>query len=166
MKKTIAILLSLVMILGLAACGNSASRTEQSSTEENPVSTESMEEPVEGSNTDVENTDASEVQSENADQKTRRRKQMRLMHRRGKFWLLTFLLPIYYEGRSGTYMYDAPGGVLLGICTDEYSFLFSLEHDPWNVQQTLGRKENDRCVRMADAFYSSFYRRVWGVLFP
>lgn len=43
MKKTIAILLSLVMILGLAACGNSASRTEQSSTEENPVSTASME---------------------------------------------------------------------------------------------------------------------------
>ncbi len=35
MKKTIAILLSLVMILGLAACGNSASRTEQLSTEEN-----------------------------------------------------------------------------------------------------------------------------------
>ena len=27
MKKTIAILLSLVMILGLAACGNSASQT-------------------------------------------------------------------------------------------------------------------------------------------
>lgn len=55
------------MIFGLAACGNSASRTEQSSTEENPVSTASMEESVEGSNTDVENTDDSEVQSENTD---------------------------------------------------------------------------------------------------
>ena len=60
MKKTIAILLALVMILGLAACGNSASRTEQSSTEENSVeSTASVEESVEGSNTDVENTDDS-----------------------------------------------------------------------------------------------------------
>lgn len=68
MKKTIAILLSLVMILGLAACGNSASRTEQSSTGENSVeSTASMEASVEGSNTDVENTGASEVQSENTD---------------------------------------------------------------------------------------------------
>ena len=68
MKKTIAILLSLVMIFGLAACGNSASRTERSSTEENSVeSTASMEESVEGSNTDVGNTDASEVQSENTD---------------------------------------------------------------------------------------------------
>ena len=54
MKKTIAILLSLVMIFGLAACGNSASRTERSSTEENSVEiTARMEESVEGSNTDV-----------------------------------------------------------------------------------------------------------------
>lgn len=68
MKKTIAILLPLVMILGLVACGNSASRTEQSSTEENSVeSTASMEESVESSNTDMENTDTSEVQSENTD---------------------------------------------------------------------------------------------------
>ena len=37
MKKTIAILLSLVMILGLAACGNSASQTEQPSTEDTSV---------------------------------------------------------------------------------------------------------------------------------
>ena len=68
MKKTIAILLSLVMILGLVACGNSASQTEQPSTEENPVeSTASMEESAESSNTDVENTDVSEVQPENTD---------------------------------------------------------------------------------------------------
>ena len=68
MKKTIAILLSLVMILGLAACGNSASRTEQSSTEENSVeSTASVEESVESSNTDAENTDASESQTEETD---------------------------------------------------------------------------------------------------
>lgn len=33
MKKTMAVLLSLVMLLGLAACGNSASQTEQPSTE-------------------------------------------------------------------------------------------------------------------------------------
>lgn len=68
MKKTIAILLSLVMIFGLAACGNSASRTERSSTKENSMeSTASMEESVEGSNTDVEHPDDSEVQSENTD---------------------------------------------------------------------------------------------------
>lgn len=68
MKKTIAILLSLVMIFGLAACGNSASQIEQSSTEENSVeSTASMEESVEGSNADVENPDDSEVQSEKTD---------------------------------------------------------------------------------------------------
>ncbi len=58
MKKTIAILLSMVMILGLAACGNSASRIEQSSTEENSV---------ESSHTDVSEsktgkTDAPDVQ--------------------------------------------------------------------------------------------------------
>lgn len=68
MKKTIAILLSLVMVLGLAACGNSASRTEQSSTEENSVeSTTSVEESVEGSNTDANNTDVSESQTEETD---------------------------------------------------------------------------------------------------
>ena len=33
MKKTMAVLLSLVMLFGLAACGNSASQTEQPSTE-------------------------------------------------------------------------------------------------------------------------------------
>lgn len=65
MKKIIVILLSLVMILGLAACGNSASQTEQPSTEENPVeSTASMEESAESSNTDVEDTDVSESQPE------------------------------------------------------------------------------------------------------
>ena len=68
MKKTIAILLSLVMVLGLAACGNSASRTEQSSTEENSVeSTASVEESVEGSNTYADNTDVSESQTEETD---------------------------------------------------------------------------------------------------
>lgn len=68
MKKTIAILLSLVMILGLAACGNSASQTEQPSTEENSVeSTAGMEEATENSSTDVENTDVSESQPEETD---------------------------------------------------------------------------------------------------
>ena len=37
MKKAIAILLSLTMILGLTACGNSASQTEQPSTEDTSV---------------------------------------------------------------------------------------------------------------------------------
>ena len=68
MKKTIAILLSLVMILGLAACGNSASRTEQPSTEENSAeSAASMEETAENSSTDVENTDVPESQPEETD---------------------------------------------------------------------------------------------------
>ena len=65
MKKTIAILLSLVMILGLAACGNSASQTEQPSMEENSVeSTVGIEESAESSGTDTENTDAPESQLE------------------------------------------------------------------------------------------------------
>ena len=37
MKKAIAILLSLTMILVFAACGNSASQTEQPSTEDTSV---------------------------------------------------------------------------------------------------------------------------------
>ncbi len=65
MKKTIAILLSLVMILGLAACGNSASQTEQPSMEENSVeSTVGIEESAESIGTDTENTDAPESQLE------------------------------------------------------------------------------------------------------
>jgi len=65
MKKTIAILLSLVMILGLAACGNSASQTEQPSTEKNSVkSAASIEETKENNSTDVENTDVPESQLE------------------------------------------------------------------------------------------------------
>lgn len=51
MKKTIVILLSLFMILSLAACGNSASRAEQPSTENNSM--ESSENVMaESSNTD------------------------------------------------------------------------------------------------------------------
>ena len=56
MKKTIAILLSLVMILGLAACGNSASQTEQPSREANSV------ESTDTSEGRPEETDAPDVQ--------------------------------------------------------------------------------------------------------
>lgn len=64
MKKTMAILLSLFMILCFAACGNSASQTEKLSTEENSVeSTPNDVASVENSNTgDTESTDASQVQ--------------------------------------------------------------------------------------------------------
>lgn len=55
-EKKIAILLSLVMILGLAACGNSASRTEQSSTEENSVENTNI------SESQIEETDNPDVQ--------------------------------------------------------------------------------------------------------
>ena len=56
------------MILGLAACGNSTSRTEQSSAEENSVeSTSSVEESAESGNADVENTDVPESQAEETD---------------------------------------------------------------------------------------------------
>lgn len=68
MKKTIAILLSLLMILGLAACGKSASQTEQPATEEDSVeSTSSMEEAAENSSTDAENRGDSESQPEETD---------------------------------------------------------------------------------------------------
>ena len=61
MKKAIAILLSLTMFLGLAACGNSASQTEQPSTEdtsgESKADTESAE-----TSTNMENTDNQDAQ--------------------------------------------------------------------------------------------------------
>lgn len=61
MKKAIAILLSLTMILGLAACGNSASQTEQPSTEDTSVESKSDTNSAENS-TDMENTDNQDVQ--------------------------------------------------------------------------------------------------------
>lgn len=66
MKKTMTILLTLFMILALVACGNSASRTAQSSSEENAAeSTTNETVPTESSNTeDVESTDVSETQTE------------------------------------------------------------------------------------------------------
>lgn len=68
MKKTIAILLFLGMVLGLAACGKSASQTEQPATEEDSVeSTSSMEEAAENSSTDAENMGVPESQPEETD---------------------------------------------------------------------------------------------------
>lgn len=61
MKKAIAILLSLTMILGLAACGNSASQTEQPSTEDTSVESKADTNSAENS-TDKENTDNQDVQ--------------------------------------------------------------------------------------------------------
>lgn len=61
MKKAIAILLSLTMILGLAACGNSASQTEQPSTEDTSVESKADTKSAESS-TDMENTDNQDVQ--------------------------------------------------------------------------------------------------------
>ena len=63
MKKVITVLISLLMILSLAACGNSASQTGQPSTEEKPAAgIANSEEPAENS-TDAENTDTSEGQT-------------------------------------------------------------------------------------------------------
>ena len=61
MKKAIAILLSLTMILGLAACGNSASQTEKPSTEDTSVESKADTNSAENS-TDKENTDNQDVQ--------------------------------------------------------------------------------------------------------
>lgn len=65
MKKAIAILLSLTMILGLAACGNSASQTEQPSTEDTSVESKADTESAENG-TDMENTDNQDVQNHKA----------------------------------------------------------------------------------------------------
>lgn len=62
MKKAIAILLSLTMILGLAACGNSASQTEKPSTEDTSVESKADTNSAENS-TDKENTDNQDVQA-------------------------------------------------------------------------------------------------------
>ena len=66
MKKTITILLSVFMILGLAACGRSADQTEQSSAEGNAVESTTNDIPLaENSDTDaVESTDIPEAQPE------------------------------------------------------------------------------------------------------
>ena len=61
MKKAIAILLSLTMFLGLAACGNSASQTEQPSTEDTSVESKADTESAETS-TNMENTDNQDTQ--------------------------------------------------------------------------------------------------------
>lgn len=61
MKKAITILLSLTMILGLAACGNSASQTEKPSTEDTSVESKADTNSAENS-TDKENTDNQDVQ--------------------------------------------------------------------------------------------------------
>ena len=55
MKKAIAILLSMTMILGLAACGNSASQTEQPPTEDTSVESKADTNSAENS-TDMERT--------------------------------------------------------------------------------------------------------------
>lgn len=68
MKKIIAILLFLSMVLGLAACGKSASQTGQPTTEEDFVeSRSSMEEAAENSSTDAENMGVPESQPEETD---------------------------------------------------------------------------------------------------
>ena len=66
MKKTITILLSLFLILSLAACGNAANQTKQSSAEENSVeSTTNNIAPTENSSTSsAESTDALKSQPE------------------------------------------------------------------------------------------------------
>ena len=61
MKKAIVILLSLTMILGLTACGNSASKTKQPSTEDTFVESKADTESVETS-TNMENTDNQDAQ--------------------------------------------------------------------------------------------------------
>ena len=59
MKKVITVLISLLMILSLAACGNSASQTGQPSTEEKPMESTADNVGSVESGTSVENTEAS-----------------------------------------------------------------------------------------------------------
>ena len=61
MKKAIVILLSLTMILGLTACGNSASKTKQPPTEDTYVESKADTESAETS-TNMENTDNQDAQ--------------------------------------------------------------------------------------------------------
>lgn len=44
---------------------------------------------------------------------------------------------ITHSRTDGNSENHAPGGILLGICADEYSFRISLEHGSWTVPQTL-----------------------------
>ena len=64
MKKVITVLISLLMILSLAACGNSASQTGQPSMEEKPMESTADNVGSVESGTSVENTEATEKQPE------------------------------------------------------------------------------------------------------
>ena len=64
MKKVITVLISLLMILSLAACGNSASQTGQPSTEEKSMESSADNVGSVESGTSVENTEATEKQPE------------------------------------------------------------------------------------------------------
>ena len=64
MKKVITVFISLLMILSLAACGNSASQTGQPSTEEKPMESTADNVGSVESGTSVENTEATEKQPE------------------------------------------------------------------------------------------------------
>ena len=76
-KRTIVVLLSLVVALGLAACGNSASRTEQSPAEENSANTTSEK--------SLQRTSARTLL------KVRQGRQMLLMRKGAGFWSPIFL---------------------------------------------------------------------------
>ena len=68
MKKIFTILLTMTMMLGLVACGDSSNQTQQTTTEDTPVeSTTSIEETTESSETINESIVSSEVQTEETD---------------------------------------------------------------------------------------------------
>lgn len=82
MKKIIAILLSMFMLLGLAACGNSADRTEQTSTTEgNSVKSTANDETTTENSTagDVESTDAAEAQPEETETLNNQKQETRVL---------------------------------------------------------------------------------------
>ena len=51
--------------------------------------------------------------------------------------LISMLCLGFHSRTDGNSENHAPGGILLGICADEYSFRISLEHGSWTVPQTL-----------------------------
>lgn len=98
MKKVITVLISLLMILSLAACGNSASQTGQPSTEEKPMESTADNVGSVESGTSVENTEAAE-----SSRKKQRLQKIRIFrksrkNREQRCWWLIFPLPIQRKG--------------------------------------------------------------------
>lgn len=94
----IAVFISLLMILSLAACGNSASQTGQPSTEEKPMDSTADNVGSVENGTSVENTEATEKQPEETEDSGNADIPEDSEEQEQRCWWLIFPLPIQRKG--------------------------------------------------------------------